>query len=347
MIPLKVLVVDDSALYRRALVEVLRSEPQVQIVGEARDGSRALAMLAELKPDLITLDVEMPELDGLSTLREIRGRGWRGAVLMISAHGGEGKTVEALCLGAQDFIVKPAGGRSQGVEALREVLMPKVLQFCRQRPAAQRPAIQRPPLRAVPAPKRESAGFDVVVIGVSTGGPNALGEVIPRLPADLPASVLVVQHMPAVFTRMLADRLSTRSRLRVREAREGEEIRPGTVLLAPGDYHLEVRSGRVHLQQEAPEHSCRPAADVLFRSAAAHYGSRCLGVVLTGMGRDGVDGCRSILDAGGLALVQNQASCVVWGMPKLVYEAGLADSVVPLADMASTIDSYVRGKERR
>lgn len=313
-----VLVVDDSAVCRQAIERVLGGHSEIVVRGTAHNGREALEKIRQLQPDLVTLDLEMPELDGLSVLREIRRQGLRPRVLVVSGRGGERRTMEALCLGAEDFLVKPSGADS--LDQLRHTLLPKVLQFGPPSPAPQPPQAPRQGQGLRPT------DVEAVVIGVSTGGPDALARLLPLLPARLKVPVLVVQHMPPQFTPLLAERLGRLCSLPVGQPRQGEPLAPGHIYLAPGDFHMEIAgvSPRIQLQQGPAEHGCRPAADVLFRSAARCYGAGCLAVVLTGMGRDGLEGTRQIVQAGGQALAQDRKSCVVWGMPRLVVEEGLA-----------------------
>lgn len=346
---IRVLVVDDAAAVRRVVSDVLASDPEIEVAGVAPTGRLALAKLPQLNPDLVTLDVEMPGMSGLETLAEIRTYYPDLPVIMVSAHTEQGAvvTLEALSLGASDYLAKPAGLPSaEDVQAyLREHLLPKVKALCASKighPAS--PLVARPaPPEAGPREVRPRAErLDVVGIGVSTGGPNALATILSRLAADFPVPILVVQHMPPVFTRLLAERLCDSTPLRVREAVPGGQLEPGVVWLARGDHHMVVeKQGRrtsVSINQEPRENSCRPSVDVLFRSLAATFGPRSLAVVLTGMGRDGLLGCHEVRDAGGQVLVQDEATSVVWGMPGFVANAGLAQAVLPLDGVAAEIE---------
>jgi two-component system chemotaxis response regulator CheB len=267
---------------------------------------------------------------------------------------GAASTLDALAAGASDYVTKPAnvGSVSMAMARIREELIPKIKALCAGVVGPATIAASIPPsLPTVIARPLASKGHGLierVVIGVSTGGPNALSEVIPALPGDLPVPILVVQHMPPVFTRLLAERLDQKSALRVTEAVEGELVEPSTVYLAPGDFHMTLSSGidkrRIRLNQGPPENSCRPAVDVLFRSAAAH-GSGTLAVILTGMGQDGLRGCEAVRDAGGRVLAQDEATSVVWGMPGFIARAGLAEQLVPLPQVAQQITRLVM--ERR
>lgn len=340
---IRVLVVDDSVVIRRLLTDILSQEPGIEVAGIAPNGRIALAKLPQINPDLVTLDVEMPELDGLETLRELRKTYPKLPVIMFSTLTARGaaETLDALASGASDYVAKPAnvGSVAAGIQSVREQLLPKIKALCAPRSAVStlppvasggvRP-FQLPP---VAGPRR----FDVAVIGSSTGGPQALGKLLTALPANFPVPIVVVQHMPPLFTQHLANRLNQECALQVSEARAGDRPEPGRVLIAPGDFHLELvrRGTEVHvmLNQSPPENSCRPAVDVLFRSAASVYGANGLGVVLTGMGQDGLRGSEAIVQSGGAVITQDQATSVVWGMPRAVAEAGIARAVLPLPNI--------------
>lgn len=338
-----VLVVDDSVVVRSIVRSLLSGQPGIQ-VDVARNGRVALEAIAARAPDFVLLDVEMPELDGISTLREIRKTHPRLPVVMFSTltERGASITLDALAAGANDYLTKPVA--AAGFEAMREQLRldltTRIDAMCRREPT---PALPRGPVAAPPetARARRGEGIDIVAIGSSTGGPNALLDVFTHLPEDLPVPIVLVQHMPAMFTTMLARSLDAKSSLTVAEARGGEELRPGHAWLAPGGYHMTVgrRDGAATLaiNQDPPECSCRPAVDVLFRSVAASHGARCLAVVLTGMGVDGSVGAQALRAAGAQVLAQDEATSVVWGMPGAVVRAGLADAVVPLSAVADEI----------
>jgi two-component system chemotaxis response regulator CheB len=294
----------------------------------------------------VTLDIEMPDMNGIECLKELRKTHPRLPIIMFStlAERGAQATVEALTLGASDYVTKPAGPGDVGVamQRVREQLIPKIKSLCRASHPLARSPDQGPVFAAAsglpPAPARRTA-IDIVAIGVSTGGPNALAAIIPAIPGTMPVPIVLVQHMPPLFTKFLAERLNAQSELDVREACGGEELLPGTVYIAPGDYHLVVERRGVRivtaLTQAPPENWCRPSVDVLFRSVAQTYRSTVLAVVLTGMGHDGLRGCEDIARAGGSVFVQDEATSVVWGMPGFVARAGLAERVLPLADVAS------------
>jgi two-component system chemotaxis response regulator CheB len=335
------LVVDDSVVVRQSVAEALASDPELEVVGTAANGRLALARIPQLNPDVVTLDIEMPEMDGLATLAAIR-RDWpKLPVIMFSTVTTRGglATLDALALGATDYVTKPSmtDSRSAALERVRADLIPRIRVF------AGRPAPEARP----PSPPAQRGGHrppparvDIVAIGASTGGPDALSAVLSALPADFPVPILVVQHMPPLFTRLLADRLGSKTVLEVREASAASPIEAGQVWIAPGDHHLALDQHdrrRLALHQGPPENSCRPAVDVLFRSVATGYGSHALGLVLTGMGRDGLRGAEALDAAGGRVLVQDEATSVVWGMPGFVAHAGLADQVLPLAEVAAEL----------
>jgi len=333
---ISVLVVDDSVVVRRLIVNALSGDANIEVVGTAANGRIALAKIETLKPDVVTLDIEMPELDGLATLRELRKRHRPPRVVMFStlSVAGATATFEALAAGATDFVTKPANVASFGESQrmIREQLIPKILSLGgRRAPGAVNPV--RRPVRPAARLGRVSA----ITIASSTGGPDALARVLGTLPANLPVPVLVVQHMPPVFTRMFAERLDRSCAVHVVEAADGMAVTAGTVYIAPGDRHLTV-TGRgpavtARLTEGPPENSCRPAADVLFRSVAEVYSGSTLAVVLTGMGQDGKRGAEVLRAAGAEILVQDQATSVVWGMPGAVAGAGLADAVLPLTEI--------------
>ncbi len=343
---IRVLVVDDSVVIRRLLTDILNEDPEIEVAGTAPNGRIALSKLPQLNPDLVTLDIEMPELDGLSTLPELRKDYPKLPVIMFSTltERGAVSTLEALSRGASDYVAKPAnvGSVSAGMQSVKEQLIPKIKTLVPLAPAATT-ATGRPAPAAVKLPTRSTASRrrDLIVIGSSTGGPQALAKVLCDLPGDFPLPIVVVQHMPPVFTRHLAARIDQDCELDVAEAAGGETLRAGQILIAPGDYHLEVRrrgAGLItNIQQGPPENSCRPAVDVLFRSAAEEVGSGCLAVVLTGMGQDGLRGGQHVVDAGGTLISQDEETSVVWGMPRAVTEAGLAERVLPLGSIAGEI----------
>jgi len=340
MPPIRVLIVDDSAVIRKLLSDVLTSDPEIEVAGTAANGNLALASIPLVKPDLVTLDIEMPGMDGLVTVAEIRKLNSKLPIIMFSTltERGASATLDALARGASDYVTKPTQSASAAVarERIREELIPKIKSLCPTRASHAAPVLA--PTKAMPRVRNR---VDIVAFGTSTGGPNALLEVIPKFPASFPIPIVIVQHMPAVFTRLLASRLDKLGRLAVHEGEEGRSLQSGQIWIAPGNYHMTVaRHGPevvLALNQEPPEHCCRPAVDVLFRSVAKTYGANALAVVLTGMGADGTRGARVIREAGGEVFVQDEASSVVWGMPGSVVEAGQADRICPLASIGGEV----------
>jgi two-component system chemotaxis response regulator CheB len=404
MAPVRILVVDDSVVIRRLLSTALGEVPGLEVVATAALGKIALARIAEYQPDIVILDVEMPEMDGIETLRRIRKDAPRLPVIMFSARTERGAvaTIEALTCGASDYVTKPSGaGNAQAAMArVREDMVPKILALAGRRrapaPAPRSATTTASPVAVVPspAPQRsvttavlpitttlpvaadarrshttrqpvargsETAAIpvivtegpirlhrpvpprpiDIVAVGASTGGPNALAVVLGQLPADFPVPIVIVQHMLATFTRHFAERLAGQCRIKVVEASPGEAIAPGHAYIARGDHHLMVerRMGRTFLamNQDKLENFCRPAVDVLFRSVAHGFGAGALAVVLTGMGHDGLRGCGAIRDAGGDVIVQDEATSVVWGMPGFVARAGLASQVIAIEQLGGEL----------
>ena len=351
---IRVLVVDDSVVVRRLVGDVLAADPEIDLVGTAANGRLALSKVEQLRPDIVTMDIEMPELDGVQTVRQLRRSGNRVPVIIFSTLTDRGATatLDALAAGATDYVTKPAhvGSVARSMEQVRSSLIPKIKGLAGRpaavpaTPAAAPPATPAParlprPAGAAPARGRPR-GYDVLVVGCSTGGPEALTTFLSSLPR-LSVPIAVVQHMPAVFTRQLATRLDRSLPYEVTEATPGQLLRPGTVTIAPGDHHLHVTSAAgglvARLSQEPPENYCRPAVDVLFRSAAHACQGRVLAVVLTGMGQDGCRGASAVVEAGGTVLVQDRQTSVVWGMPGAVAGAGLAEEVLPLAELGPAV----------
>jgi two-component system chemotaxis response regulator CheB len=407
----RILIVDDSVVARRLLSELFEREPDCEVVGAAAGGRIAIARIPQLTPDLVTLDVEMPDFDGLETLEAIRRVYPHLPVIMVSGLTERAAeiTVKALALGATDYVQKPTSSRrGSPLDQLRADLLPKVRglaarhagmnvlgsgraaqqdgpgdargrpsgQLAAMRPSRERGAIRdsgRMPVARPSGPManvRDSAHMrvgrpsgqlgavrasgqihavttprglkvEVLAIGSSTGGPNVLASIIPQLRGDLPVPVVITQHMPPVFTRLLAERLESTSALRVREASGGEQLEAGHVYIAPGDFHMEVRRDgpaiRLALTQGPMENSCRPAVDVMLRSVVQVYGAGTLALILTGMGQDGLRACEQVRQAGGQIVVQDEATSVVWGMPGTVARAGLADTALPTEAIAADV----------
>jgi two-component system chemotaxis response regulator CheB len=349
--PVRILVVDDAVVARRVISDILDAEEDFEVIGTAPDGNLALKKISRMRPDVVTLDIDMPELDGMQTLSVIRSTYPDIRVIMVSNHTRRGAaiTVEALFNGASDYVTKAARSSSpeEARRYLREQLVPKVRSLVR---GPRKTTTTAPQKAAHAVPGRRDAAIDVVVIGSSTGGPNALTAILETLPEDFPVPVLIVQHLPENFTTFLAKRLDTVSALSVREAAHRTLVQPGFVWIAPGNLHLETRSTSRGIELATTDgalvNSCKPAADVLFRSAARCYGPSVLAVVLTGMGQDGLDGCREISAAGGQVIVQDRATSVVWGMPGQVAEAGLAESVLPVSEIGAEIVRRVKARGR-
>ncbi|HEY0256518.1 MAG TPA: chemotaxis response regulator protein-glutamate methylesterase [Candidatus Methylacidiphilales bacterium] len=335
------LIVDDSVVMRRLISDMVLSDSALEVAGIAHHGHIALAKIPQVSPDIVTLDVDMPEMNGLETLARIHADYPDLPVIMLSGLTEDGAklTIEALAMGAADYVTKPSGIgiNSASVAQVREELLRKIK------------ALGEGKLHRAFRSRSKNGGeistdksrLEVVIIGVSTGGPNALVRLLPDLPADFPVPVLVVQHMPPLFTRFLAERLAKICSLRVREAVPGARLEPGTIWIAPGDFHMEIERAEpgvtIRLHQGPLENSCRPAVDPTFRSAVECFGSRVLGIVMTGMGQDGLQGSRCIRDAGGQILAQDRKSSVIWGMPRFVVEEGLPDEVLPLDQLAAGI----------
>ncbi len=359
MSKVRVLVVDDSVVVRKLITDSLAADPDIEVVGTAANGRIALAKIDQLKPDLVTLDVEMPVMDGLETLLHLRPAHPTLPVIMFSTltERGASSTLTALERGASDYVTKPGnvGSVAESKEAVRTQLVPKIMGLCRRRPSAVAPAAGLRPARFSPptdAPVLRVPGtgvpVELVVIGSSTGGPEALAKTLPQFPADFPVPILVTQHMPPVFTKQFADRLNTKCSLQVSEAVAGERIEKGRILIAPGDWHLRVGGRRTApiavLDQGPQENFCRPAVDVLFRSAAELFGAGVLAVVLTGMGSDGALGAIEIAKAGGDVFAQDEATSVVWGMPGAVAATGMASQILPLPVVPAAVITRVTAR---
>ena len=341
--PVRILIVDDSATIRTVLARALSAGGQIEVVGTARDGIDACEQVARLHPDVVTLDVEMPRMDGLAALRQIMATA-PVPVIMVSSltKTGADMTLRALELGAVDFVAKPLHAGVPAIHDILDELNEKILAVAGRRLRR----LSEPERRA---PARASGGWlrRAVVIGASTGGPKALMSVLTALPGDLDAPVFVVQHMPPGFTRTLAERIEQLSPLRVEEARPGSRAERRKVFVAPGGFHMLLSAnGEIRLEQSAPECGVRPSVNVTMESVTAAWGSATLGVILTGMGNDGTRGARIIRAAGGQVLAEHESTCAVYGMPKSVIDAGLADAIAPLQDMAGAIVDHCRTGSR-
>ena len=350
---IRVLVVDDSVVIRRLVTHALEEDAEIEVVGTASNGSIALQRIPQYNPDVLTLDIEMPEMDGLETLRHLRRDYPQLRVIMFSTltERGAAITLEALTLGASDYVTKASneGSLDRSMARLREELVPKIKQFfilparvgVAARPEPAQVQAATPIWHSKMVQQTTKVRPKVVVIGVSTGGPTALGTILPQLPAEFPLPILLVQHMPPLFTRFLAERLCTSCRLLVKEASQGDQVAAGKILIAPGDFHMKVAGNgaeaRVFLDQSPPQNSCRPSVDALFSSIGEVYGGAAIAAILTGMGQDGLRGAEILKAQGASILAQDEASSVVWGMPGAVVNAGLADCVLPLDQVVPEI----------
>lgn len=342
----RVLIVDDSVVVRGIVSKMLQQDGEIEVVNTAADGVIALAKLAQCDVDVILLDIEMPRMTGLEVLRKLRELRNRTPVVMFSSltQRGASATIEALMLGAKDYVMKPGGAfmtdAMEGKRAIMEELIPKVKQAA-VKLGVGHAATTKPPALLPTKTTKQLNKIEAVVIGVSTGGPQALAKLIPKLGSDFPVPVIIVQHMPAAFTKHLSDRLSTDCGFAVTEAAHGQKLETGTFVVAPGGFHLGVKrfasKVMVALNDRPAVNACKPSADVLFESAATAYSGNVLGVVLTGMGSDGTVGAKAISQAGGSVIVQDEESSVVWGMPGSVVREGVADKVVPIDELASEI----------
>ncbi len=359
-IPIRVLVVDDSAVMRRLLRIILGECANIELVGMAADGPAGLEAMERLHPDLVLLDIEMPGMNGLEVLRKIRARGTAVKVIICSmlTRRGACTTLEALAGGALDYVTKPSAqhGVREGITTLSRELLPKIIALFPERSGQS--LIELPPVPSLVPPGRprnrvalDSPAPRVLVVGVSTGGPAALERLLPALPADFPLPIFIAQHMPGLFTALLAERLDSLCTLSVREVEPMTQAESGVAHLARGEWHMEAAGTPEHCllrsTQGHPNEHCRPSVDLLFRSVASVYGAGVLAVILTGMGSDGLDGCRAVHAAGGRIFVQDRQTSAVWGMPGVVARAGLADRVLPLDAIAGEITRRAMRHDRR
>jgi two-component system chemotaxis response regulator CheB len=341
---IKVLIIEDSFLMRKIISEIISSDPELDVVGTAKDGPEGVEKVMTLSPDIVTLDINIPMLDGISVLEQIMRRK-PTRVIMFSAYSREGasSTMKALQLGAVDFIAKPSGEISVGIDKLKEEIISKIklavgidlLKYVKDTVAHAQPSVKA----------SGSAIKKLVIIGASTGGPKAVLEVMQDIPADLSAVFLIVQHMPKGFTMSFAERIAWQSGVRAKEAEEGDVLLPGRAYVAPAGFHMTIEKERdqfkVKLNQDPPVNFVRPAVDVTMLSVADVFGKDVVAVVLTGMGKDGLEGVRKIKSAGGSVIIQDEASSVVWGMPRAIFKAGLADEVLPVAKIPTAILKYI------
>ncbi len=356
---IRVLVVDDSAFMRKSISLMLESDPGIKVIATARDGKEAVEKIRDLKPDLVTLDVEMPVMDGLSALRIIM-KEMPLPVIMISSLTSEGAqtTIDALNLGAVDFIPKELSYVSISIAKIKEDLIAKVKNIAGSRSVWARMNRVRSMTRgakpALPTHTSRSARLArpasnprAVVVGISTGGPFALLQVIPKLPANYPLGILIVQHMPPHFTRSMAERLNGLSQVEVREAADGDKVQPGVVLIAPGGFHMMLaKNGTgvvVRISAEPSKSLYRPSADIMIASAVEAFNGPLLGLIMTGMGKDGLEGLKAVKKKNGYVVAQSEETCVVYGMPKAAVEAGVADAVLPLERIPSALVDLVQG----
>ncbi len=347
---IRVLVVDDSALMRKLIPAILSRDPLIEVVGTAMDGAFALKKIEELQPDVVTLDLEMPRMDGMETLRMIMRRAPL-PVILFSTHSKEGaySTFKALALGAVDFVAKPKDAAAGNLDAIADVLIEKIKvakrASGRKLPPAvvsEEPAPEKKKKRAALPPNR------IIAIGISTGGPNALQFVLAQIPEDFPASIIIVQHMPEGFTEMFARRLNECCALDVHEAKSGDLLVAGRVLICPGNRHLMVRrmprGDMVVLSDGPPVNGHRPSVDVMFHSVAQEFGLTAVGVLMTGMGEDGAEGLGVIKSAGGMTIAQSEDTCVISGMPRAAISKGYANKVVPLDALAAFLIQHYGGE---
>lgn len=339
---IRTLIVDDSAFVRKTVREILSRSPYIDVVGVARDGEEALELVAELKPDVVTCDLTMPRLDGVGFVRQQMARAPLPILILTASPQDATLVLDALNAGAVDLVQKPTALANEQLLNIREQLVEKVKTAARVPASHLLPAVDGAPPATAALVSSGPTKADVVVLGVSTGGPQALRQLLPEIPADFPVPIAMVLHMPIGYTAPFAEKLNELSAIDVAEAQEGDVLRPGLALLAPAGRHLELRRNRqgavvAHLTMHPIDRTHRPSVDVLFRSAAEVHGSRVLGVVMTGMGDDGKEGAAWIKAQGGTILTEAESSCIIYGMPRAVVEAGLSDAAVPLSKISTAI----------
>lgn len=341
---IKVIVVDDSALMRKIVSDIINSNSDMEVINTSRNGEDLLNKINIQKPDVITLDVEMPKMDGITTLEKIKEENYNIPVIMLSSISKRGTVLTMECLekGAFDFIPKPSGVISLDIEKVGEELITKIKLAHSKNIHIDRSVALKKEYKPKYLPKKNKK-INAVVIGASTGGPKALYKVITELPPDIGVPVFIVQHMPVGFTKAFAERLNSNSRIKVVEAKEGENIEKNVVYIAPGGFHMEVGvDKKIHLNTEPPIWGVRPAVDKLFISVAKVYGEHVLGIVLTGMGKDGAQGIVAVKDSGGITISEDKSTCTIYGMPRAAYETGKVDEVLPIGEIASAIVKNIK-----
>jgi two-component system chemotaxis response regulator CheB len=340
----RVLIVDDSAFARRTLTKILERDPRVEVIGTARDGEDALEKITRLAPDVVTMDLNMPNMNGMQAL-DIIMREMPLPVIVVSSLNQDiiEETLEALEHGAVDFILKPTKLASEKLFQIQSELIDKVVTIASLKGKKIQASLRTPAFKhRIPDRRFSSPQIDCVAIGVSTGGPTALHQIIPRLPKDFPAGIVIIQHMPPGFTKPLAERMNKNSHLTVKEAEKGDEIAPGLALVAPGGNHLFLKHNNRHnvvvCIDPEPSHTIHiPSIDITFMDVAEIYRERSLGVLLTGMGKDGVQGLEKIKSYGGRSIAEDESTCVVFGMPEVAIKRGIVDKVVPVYDIAGIL----------
>ena len=349
---IRVLIVDDSSVVRRTLKTVLLSDPDFNLVGAGCDGKEGIELALKLKPDLVILDVDMPKMNGLEVLAELKKKTPELPIIMFSSLLQKGSviTLDAISLGADDYYCKPStGSPDETIELLKKDFLPRIKAVYKKNQSSSGVYNLPQAAKKIHSQNIKSIPPKILAIGVSAGGPEALKILLMALPSPLPVPAVITQHMPAGFTKSLADHLNTQTRHAVTEAVDGDTLINGKFLLAPGDYHMVIEpclaGNKVRLNKDAPENYCRPAVDPMLRSVAKVYGSAVLTVILTGMGQDGLEGCKVIHKAGGKILVQDQATSVVWGMPGSVFKEGLAEEALSIHDLSAAIMTRLNQKQ--